>query len=588
MARSKLEIIIEAQNQAKRELDNLSDQLKRVSDDQQQFADNSENARQSFLGFTSSISVGILAANAIQGAIRGASRALGGFIRGAIDTSLSVERISATLPILARNTGKTTKEINSIIKAIRDENKSLREATEVTRGIILAGLDEVDALKLITVARDVGATVGRTSADVNRLILESFQTLNPGILKSVGINISLDAVYRNLVKTLGKNRSELTTLERQQGLLNAIYVEGAKFGGAYEAAMGTVQKQLGSVKDASVDILQVFGDLITGGFFPIVNDALLAVRAFRAWAFTSENELRPELVALRDKIATVVITTFEKLKDIVKTVIQVFVDMFNFLKKTGVLDTLIELFKATGKVLNNTVIPAIKFLIGDTDTLKIIMAALFGVIAFAIVAVLVPLSLIVIKITALVLIFTGTIKLLTAAVTATFLFFILFQDRLVTTFNNVRASFVTNFEIIRDTFFEIWNSIRDFFANIWEDIKNIAFSQLDAIFNKVMSIISAITSIPSQIGGGISAVGGAVGGFIGLQEGGIVRRPTIARIGEAGPEAVVPLNRLGGLGGGANIIINFNGSVFGEDADRVGKDVGDAIINRLGLNIRIG
>ncbi|KKK86831.1 hypothetical protein LCGC14_2759320, partial [marine sediment metagenome] len=145
-----------------------------------------------------------------------------------------------------------------------------------------------------------------------------------------------------------------------------------------------------------------------------------------------------------------------------------------------------------------------------------------------------------------------------------------------------------NFEIIRDTFFEIWNSIRDFFANIWEDIKNIAFSQLDAIFNKVMSIISAITSIPSQIGGGISAVGGAVGGFIGLQEGGIVRRPTIARIGEAGPEAVVPLNRLGGLGGGANIIINFNGSVFGEDADRVGKDVGDAIINRLGLNIRIG
>ncbi|KKN04478.1 hypothetical protein LCGC14_1096920, partial [marine sediment metagenome] len=454
MARSKLEIIIEAQNQAKRELDNLSDQLKRVSDDQQQFADNSENARQSFLGFTSSISVGILAANAIQGAIRGASRALGGFIRGAIDTSLSVERISATLPILARNTGKTTKEINSIIKAIRDENKSLREATEVTRGIILAGLDEVDALKLITVARDVGATVGRTSADVNRLILESFQTLNPGILKSVGINISLDAVYRNLVKTLGKNRSELTTLERQQGLLNAIYVEGAKFGGAYEAAMGTVQKQLGSVKDASVDILQVFGDLITGGFFPIVNDALLAVRAFRAWAFTSENELRPELVALRDKIATVVITTFEKLKDIVKTVIQVFVDMFNFLKKTGVLDTLIELFKATGKVLNNTVIPAIKFLIGDTDTLKIIMAALFGVIAFAIVAVLVPLSLIVIKITALVLIFTGTIKLLTAAVTATFLFFILFQDKLVEVFNSVRVSFVTNFGIIRDMFFE--------------------------------------------------------------------------------------------------------------------------------------
>jgi hypothetical protein len=35
-----------------------------------------------------------------------------------------------------------------------------------------------------------------------------------------------------------------------------------------------------------------------------------------------------------------------------------------------------------------------------------------------------------------------------------------------------------------------------------------------------------------------------------MASGGIVTRPTFALIGEAGPEAVVPLNRASGLGGG--------------------------------------
>jgi hypothetical protein len=46
-----------------------------------------------------------------------------------------------------------------------------------------------------------------------------------------------------------------------------------------------------------------------------------------------------------------------------------------------------------------------------------------------------------------------------------------------------------------------------------------------------------------------------------LGDGGITTGPTIAMIGERGPEAVIPLDRLGsfGVGGGANITVNVNG-----------------------------
>jgi SLT domain-containing protein len=42
-----------------------------------------------------------------------------------------------------------------------------------------------------------------------------------------------------------------------------------------------------------------------------------------------------------------------------------------------------------------------------------------------------------------------------------------------------------------------------------------------------------------------------------MATGGIVTSPTFALIGEAGPEAVIPLSKMGGMGGG--ITVNVNG-----------------------------
>ena len=44
-----------------------------------------------------------------------------------------------------------------------------------------------------------------------------------------------------------------------------------------------------------------------------------------------------------------------------------------------------------------------------------------------------------------------------------------------------------------------------------------------------------------------------------LANGGIVTGPTLALIGEAGPEAVIPLDRMGSMGGGGSVTINVNG-----------------------------
>ena len=60
-----------------------------------------------------------------------------------------------------------------------------------------------------------------------------------------------------------------------------------------------------------------------------------------------------------------------------------------------------------------------------------------------------------------------------------------------------------------------------------------------------------------------------------MATGGVVTRPTLAMIGEKGPEAVIPLNKAGGMGGAVyNITVNAG---IGTNGQEVGKQIVEAI-----------
>jgi hypothetical protein len=91
----------------------------------------------------------------------------------------------------------------------------------------------------------------------------------------------------------------------------------------------------------------------------------------------------------------------------------------------------------------------------------------------------------------------------------------------------------------------------------------------------ISDLINAIQSIPGvgAIGGAIGAVGGFLGNIPGLAEGGIVNSPTLAMIGEKGPEAVVPLDRY--RGGGGDVTINVTGGIA------TSAEIGESVVNAL-------
>lgn len=154
---------------------------------------------------------------------------------------------------------------------------------------------------------------------------------------------------------------------------------------------------------------------------------------------------------------------------------------------------------------------------------------------------------------------------------------------------------ITAIGLLVTAFVVLWNKcegFRNFFINMWESIKKIGSSVAESIGNVFKSTINTVKGV---INGVISLINGAIGAInkisvnipdwvpefggkkIGfnipkipkLAEGGIIDKPTLAMVGEAGREAVVPLeqntewidklaDKLGSKMGSGNTTNNFN------------------------------
>jgi len=99
--------------------------------------------------------------------------------------------------------------------------------------------------------------------------------------------------------------------------------------------------------------------------------------------------------------------------------------------------------------------------------------------------------------------------------------------------------------------------IKGYFTGVLGFYKGI-FNGIASLWNNTFGKLSF--KVPGWVPG-LGGKGFDVPNIPMLAAGGIVTSPTLAMIGEAGPEAVVPLSRAGefGMGGGGNVTINVNG-----------------------------
>ena len=165
--------------------------------------------------------------------------------------------------------------------------------------------------------------------------------------------------------------------------------------------------------------------------------------------------------------------------------------------------------------------------------------------------------------------------------------------------SNVASWFGNTFTNAYNAVKNAFSSIGSFFSGVWSTVKNIfvnagqmvgsavggAFrGAVNAVLGTIENIVNGFINMINGVIGVINALPGVSLGYINgislprLARGGIVDSPTIAMIGEAGKEAVVPLENTGFLQTMGRVVSSAVADVIGNNQPTSGGLTGDIVI----------
>lgn len=376
---------------------------------------------------------------------------------------------------------------------------------------------------------------------------EAFQKLGVSVTNADGSLRNGDAVWQDTIAALGgmSNETERDALAmqlmgRSAAELNPLIEDN---GETYKMVSDTMAKYgLDYVDQATLDKANQF------------NDSLDKTKLLGSTAFNQmSTELSAYLAPVMEKVVDLVGKLAEWLSNLSPETLTVIASI------AAVVAILAPLLIGLGKVSF-----AISSIMSLASTLGPVIGALAGPVGIAI-AVFAAL------VAAGVLIYKNWDKIKAKAIEL--------KDKIVTVWNNIKTAIfnvirnivqnaVTKFGLFKNKVTSVFNAIKTAITRPIETAKDLVKNAID----KIKNILKGKLSFPKiklphfKITGKLSLNPPSVPKIAvnWYKTGGIFDSPTIAGIGEAGPEAVVPLDKfwkkLDNLGNETNIVININGA----------------------------
>jgi len=209
-------------------------------------------------------------------AITGLAVATGGFISKATLTAARTETLGVAMNAVSKATGTSTDVLREQEKILKKQGITTQEARRTLTLFMQSQLDVAQASKIARVAQDLAVISGENSSVTTARLTEAIATMNPMLLRQVGIVKNSEEIFDTYGKTIGKTGRDLTETEKKQALLNLILKEGEKVAGTYEASMGTAGKKLGSLSRHVEEAFNTIGNF----FLPAFGRAIDATTAF--------------------------------------------------------------------------------------------------------------------------------------------------------------------------------------------------------------------------------------------------------------------------------------------------------------------
>ena len=137
------------------------------------------------------------------------------------------------------------------------------------------------------------------------------------------------------------------------------------------------------------------------------------------------------------------------------------------------------------------------------------------------------------------------------------------------------------FSSVGSFFRNLWNGVKSVASTVWNGIKNAILAPINAIKNGIQGIIDKLREFFSFNGKKVKLpnIKGKTPALKWYAEGGVFNKPSIIGVGEAGPEAVIPLKELKTMLGSDNYTAGANPITLRSNAG--GKTVNITVNNKI-------
>lgn len=245
----------------------------------------------------------------IAGAVGGVSaqlagmamRALSAFpniVKGATALTARVDTLGVALRTVGGNAGYSADELAEFEEAVKNNGITTRAARQTLLQMAQANLDLSKASQIARVAQDAAVIAGINSSEATMRLIHGITTLNPLILRNMGIVISAEKEYQAWAAANGTTTKSLDYTAKQQIMLNAVLKAGTGIAGTYESAMGSVGKQVTSLPRHIEELQLSLGRAFQPAYGEAVQWLTRELKELRAWVEDNQDAIEQFAEAL--------------------------------------------------------------------------------------------------------------------------------------------------------------------------------------------------------------------------------------------------------------------------------------------------
>lgn len=259
-------------------------------------------------------------ANAIRGFV--------GFAKESAMLRARVDTLGVSLDIVGKNAGYTKDQLDEYEEGVKSMGITTQAARISLTQMMQAQLDVSQASELARASQDAAVIAGVNSSEAFQRIIHGITTLQPEILRYLGITINMSQELDKYAKTTGKAADQITYQEKQQVMLNATLKAAEGIAGTYEASMDSVGKKLSSLPRYIEEIQYTLGEMFQPAMLVGVETYTEKLKEIQTWL-----EENPELI---EELGRVFAVTFEAIIKLGERLVTLIVSLPGHVENIGI------------------------------------------------------------------------------------------------------------------------------------------------------------------------------------------------------------------------------------------------------------